>query len=412
LDDEIEYSSDAIVSSKRDKKDGSRVPISSKLVADLMRKAGASCVMMLDPHAPQLEGFFDMPVDAIKVNPLFCEWIEHHVPDWQDAVVVSPDEGGTKKSVSVAADLGLEFALIHSRNKTTKNASSGSRSKKSSGSDADSAAGNGARARKASSLHPATALASRGKVYSLSGNVRGKRVIVVDDMIDTGGTLRVAEQVLRREGATDFYVLSTHGIFSAGSYDVIRSIDPAFLRGVVVSNSIPQGESSSQLNKEGEERRFHVLDVSGLVSEYIRRHHYRESVSVLSQFLPVRDIVRPSRRSTVTHAAAAAAAASLADGALNAVDGVEENLADLIVGEEGGLPVPLPQDTTQEESLAYDDEVDVTNGHQQGEVEAEDDAVVEEGEEDAAPLTEKESKQLRNLRKGFRLSSVCWEDRP
>ncbi len=104
-----------VLDSKRDKKGGSRVPISSKLVADLMKRAGANNLMMLDPHTPQLEGFFDMPVDALKVNPLFCEWIRHHVPDWGDCVVLSPDEGGTQKSASVAADLGLDFALIHTR---------------------------------------------------------------------------------------------------------------------------------------------------------------------------------------------------------------------------------------------------------------------------------------------------------
>lgn len=106
-----------MIYSKGDQKDGNRVPISSKLVADLLKKAGASYVMMLDPHTPQVEGFFDTPVDAVKVEPLFCEWIKHNIPNWRSSVVVSPDEGGTKKAVSIANDLRLDFALIHNRHK-------------------------------------------------------------------------------------------------------------------------------------------------------------------------------------------------------------------------------------------------------------------------------------------------------
>jgi len=251
--------------------------------------------------------------------------------------------------------------------------------------------------------------------------VRGKTVIVVDDMIDTGGTLRVAEQVLRREGATDFYVLSTHGIFSAGAYDVIRSLDRSFLRAVVVSNSIPQDESKRQLNKEGEEDVLHVIDVSGVIAEYIRRHHYRESVSVLSQFMPVRDIVRPSRKSTVNQAAAAAALLANADAVITAdaspdvepADEASERLADLIVGEEGGLPVPLEGTPgvldldDDNDEVVVEAEVVAPANADDGEEDEDNDVV-----DDQAPMTERESRRLRNLRKGFRLSSVCWEDRP
>ncbi len=76
--------------------------------------------MMLDPHTPQLEGFFSLPVDSLKVEPFFCEWIKKNIPHWEECIVVSPDEGGVKRSVSVANDLNLDFALIHNRNKPNK----------------------------------------------------------------------------------------------------------------------------------------------------------------------------------------------------------------------------------------------------------------------------------------------------
>ncbi len=104
----------------------------------------------------------------------------------------------------------------------------------------------------------------RKKLHCLSGDVRGKTVIVVDDMIDTGGTLKHTAEVLKREGATDFYILSTHGLFSHGAIDAIRSIDRAYLKGIVVSNSIPQEANKEALNdgKPDGNNLLNVLDIS------------------------------------------------------------------------------------------------------------------------------------------------------
>lgn len=309
--------------SKGDQRDGNRVPISSRLVADLVKMAGASHFMMLDPHTPQLEGFFGKPVDSLKVEPFFCEWIKKNISEWQDCIVVSPDEGAVKRAVSVANDLALDFALIHNRSRLNKlystvvphEAMGASTDVGAEGARVDGPGEEGrddegiqfadgiavlpeTRSRNASSTYSrssSTALsgiagsgptAGYERLASVSGTVTGRTVIMIDDMIDTGKTLKFALDVLKREGAERVYFLATHGVFSRGSFSTIASAGSpdradAFLAAIVVTNSIPQDG-----NKEACDTDFHVMDVSGLIAEYIRRHHYRESIMCLSQFMP------------------------------------------------------------------------------------------------------------------------------
>ena len=373
--------------SKGDQKDGNRVPISCKLVADLLKKAGASYLMMLDPHTPQLEGFFNTPVDAVKAQPLFCEWIKHNVPDWKNAVVVSPDEGGTKKAVSVANDLNLDFALVHNRYRPSRMQEEQlleeQMQRRTEENDGDGA-NNGDDREAASASTPRTTRRRRNQRIAnnnqhvhlsdrrygcLSGTVRGRTAIVIDDMIDTGTTLDFAAEVLDREGARDFYFLATHGVFAAGASEVISDYDADFLKAVVVSNSIAQDRTKMDLGD-----RLDVIDVSGLIAEFIRRHHYRESVSVLSQFMPIRD---DDQKSLQQHRIEP-----------------EQLKRSLNINEVS------PEDISVAPKAASEDIGDDENGDEYDEGDA-------KGDDDLTPA---QSAQLSRLRKGFRLSSMCWDD--
>ena len=146
--------------------------------------------MMLDAHSPQLEGFFDHPVDCLKVEPLFCSWITHNIPDWRSCIVVSPDEGGAKRSVMIANDLGLEFAMIHNRHKKSLNQLTPAVSRKSSREEESGAT-------------EELRLTQRevDRYLKISGDVAGLDCILVDDMIDTGSTVRLALEVLQSHNA-------------------------------------------------------------------------------------------------------------------------------------------------------------------------------------------------------------------
>lgn len=248
--------------SKGDQKFSLRSPIPSKLVANMIEKAGAEHIMMLDPHSPQLVGFFNIPVDALKVEPLFCTWIKRNVPSWSECIVVAPDEGGAKRSAMIANYLELEFAMIHNRHKkSTTLAPSGDQASTSS----------------STPQHQNVWFTSTmvERLLKISGEVEGKDCILVDDMIDTGTTIRLALEVLHSHGARHVYVFAAHGLFSGDAASILASSPN--LHKVVVTNSVPQEQSKARLGSL-----LDIVDISGIVSEYIRRCHYNESVSVLS----------------------------------------------------------------------------------------------------------------------------------
>jgi len=264
--------------SKGDQKSSLRSPITAKLLANMIQKAGAHHLMMLDAHSPQLEGFFDHPVDCLKVEPLFCSWITHHVPNWQDCIVVSPDEGGAKRSVMIANDLGLEFAMIHNRHKKSLKQMTPVDSRRSSKNDlsgdilSEDVDADDEIPEELRLTHSQV-----DKYLKISGDVDGMDCIVVDDMIDTGSTIRLALEVLQSHNAGKVYVFATHGIFSGCARQILREDKFPNLEKIVVTNSLPQTQ-----NKEFFGEKIEVVDISGMVSEYIRRSHYNESVSVLS----------------------------------------------------------------------------------------------------------------------------------
>ena len=153
--------------------------------------------MMLDAHSPQLEGFFDHPVDCLKVEPLFCSWITHNIPDWRNCIVVSPDEGGAKRSVMLANDLGLEFAMIHNRHKKSLKQLTPAVSRKTSREEEEEDAD------LTEELPGELRLTQRevDRYLKISGDVAGMDCILVDDMIDTGSTVKLALEVLQSHQA-------------------------------------------------------------------------------------------------------------------------------------------------------------------------------------------------------------------
>jgi len=251
--------------SKGDQKSSLRSPITSKLVANMIQKSGAEHIMMLDPHSPQLVGFFDIPVDALKVEPLFCTWIKNNIPNWRECTVVSPDEGSAKRSTMIANYLELEFAMIHNRHKKIMKSRKISREESPTREDVPQDA----------DVRLKITYRMVESLMKISGEVEGCDCILVDDMIDTGSTMQLALDVLQAQGAGKVYIFAAHGIFSGDAYENFKQAEN--LEKIIVTNSIPQEESKKEL-----ESLLHVVDISGIISEYIRRCHYNESVSVLS----------------------------------------------------------------------------------------------------------------------------------
>jgi len=214
------------------KKDASRAPISAKLVANMLSGAGADHIITMDLHASQIQGFFDIPVDNLLAEPTQIQWLKENVPNWQEVVMVSPDAGGTKRVVSIADKLKLNFAIVHSERKTGK---------------------------------------------TVIGDVRGKVVCLVDDMGFTCKTICQAAMVLKDAGATQVLAILCHGVFCEAAMERLNNSQ---LSMVVCTNSIPQevNMSTSSVLKG--------IDISAVLSEAIRRTHNAESVSFLFDHVP------------------------------------------------------------------------------------------------------------------------------
>ncbi|KAF5370230.1 hypothetical protein D9615_010085 [Tricholomella constricta] len=225
--------------SRQDKKDKSRAPITAKLVANMIQKAGCDHVITMDLHASQIQGFFDVPVD--NVSDLYAEpsailYIRTHF-NLENVVIVSPDAGGAKRATSIADRLGVDFALFH---KERKKANEVSR-------------------------------------MILVGHVREKVAILVDDMADTCGTLCLAAQHLSDAGVTKVYAIVTHGILSGNA---LKAVEDSALEKLIVTNTLPQTENQAACSK------IEVIDIGVVLGEVIRRSHYGESVSKLFHEVP------------------------------------------------------------------------------------------------------------------------------
>ncbi|MFO7167106.1 MAG: ribose-phosphate pyrophosphokinase [Chloroflexota bacterium] len=214
---------------KQEKKTTGREPISAKLVANLIRTAGADRVLTMDLHAPAIEGFFDIPVDHLQAGPLLAEYIrELNLPR---PVVVSPDAGGVGRANGFRERIGAGLAIIAKQ-------------------------------------RPQPDIA---EMIEMVGDVEGKTAVIVDDMISTGGTLAEAARALRERGATAVYACATHGIFAGDALEIMAD---SVLVETIVTNTIPL--------PDGYERaRVRAISVAPLFAEAIMRIHKDLSLSAL-----------------------------------------------------------------------------------------------------------------------------------
>ncbi|KAJ3499959.1 hypothetical protein NLJ89_g9999 [Agrocybe chaxingu] len=218
---------------RQDKKDKSRAPITAKLVANMIQKAGCDHLITMDLHASQIQGFFDVPLYA---EPSAILYIRTHF-NVDDVVIVSPDAGGAKRATSIADRLGVDFALFH---KERKKANEVSR-------------------------------------MVLVGGVKDKIAILVDDMADTCGTLCLAASHLSEAGAVKVFGFVTHGILSGNA---LATVEASKLEKLIVTNTLPQHENQARCSK------IEVIDIGKVLGEVIRRSHYGESVSKLFHEVP------------------------------------------------------------------------------------------------------------------------------
>ncbi|MBA1392775.1 ribose-phosphate diphosphokinase, partial [Lactobacillus sp. XV13L] len=183
---------------RQDRKTRPREPITAKLVADMLQEAGATRVLSLDLHAPQIQGFFDIPVDNLMGAPLLADYfLSNHLE--KDAVVVSPDHGGVTRARKLAEFLGTTIAIVDKRRPR----------------------------------------ANVAEVMNIIGNVKGKRAIIIDDMIDTAGTITLAAQALIDAGATEVYASATHAVLSGPA---TKRLNDSPIKNLVLTDSINQPE--------------------------------------------------------------------------------------------------------------------------------------------------------------------------
>ncbi len=215
---------------RQDRKVAPRTPITSKLVADLITTAGAQRVLCVDLHAGQIQGFFNIPVDHLYAAPAVLEDVKSRFTE--DLVVVSPDAGGTERARAFAKRLNAGLAIIDKRRSA----------------------------------------ANVSEVMHIIGDVDGQTCIIVDDMIDTAGTLCQAAAALKAHGAGDVYATATHAVLSGPA---LERISDSCLKEVLISNTIPVEQKVKDCPQ------LRVVSVANLLAEAIRRIHGDESVSSL-----------------------------------------------------------------------------------------------------------------------------------
>jgi ribose-phosphate pyrophosphokinase len=215
---------------RQDKKDKPRVPITAKLVADLISRAGADRVLTMDLHADQIQGFFDVPVDHLFAAPVILEAVRQL--DIPNLVVVSPDAGGVERARAIAKRMSAGLAIIDKR-RTAPN---------------------------------------EAEVMHLIGDVAGCNALIVDDIIDTAGTLTKSVEALKKEGAERVLAAGVHGILSGPA---VQRIADSCLETVLITNTTPVDDKLARLPK------LRPLSVAPLLGEAIRRIHENSSVSSL-----------------------------------------------------------------------------------------------------------------------------------
>lgn len=217
---------------RQDRKDEGRVPITAKLVADLITRAGADRVLAMDLHAAQIQGFFDVPVDHLYAAPVLNEHFLTMGISPQDVVVVSPDEGSIKRALGHSERLGGGLAIVDKRRSSPE---------------------------------------QTRQENIIGASVEGKIALMFDDMISTAGSICGAAEVIHRRGAKEIYVAATHGVLVGPA---IQRLQDSPIKQVVITDSIP-------LRSDQELSKIKVVSVAPLLGEAIKRIHRNESVSRL-----------------------------------------------------------------------------------------------------------------------------------
>jgi len=215
---------------RQDRKAAPRTPITAKLVADLITSAGVDRVVTIDLHAGQIQGFFNIPVDNLFAAPVLLDYIEKKLNN--DVVMVSPDAGGVERTRAFAKRLEAGLAIIDKRRER----------------------------------------ANECKAMNVIGNVAGKTAILLDDMVDTAGTLCAGADVLMEAGAKEVHACCSHGVLSGPA---IERITNSQIKSMVITDSIPLSEAARKCEK------IKVLSVCTLLGEAVRRIHSEDSVSSL-----------------------------------------------------------------------------------------------------------------------------------
>jgi ribose-phosphate pyrophosphokinase len=215
---------------RQDRKDKPRVPISAKLVADLMETAGANRALTLDLHAPQIQGYFNVPVDHLYASPVLIEYFEKK--NIGNLTVVSPDAGGVERARAFAKKLDSPLAIVDKRRV-----------------DVDVS-----------------------EVMHLIGDVRGRATLIIDDIIDTAGTLVKTAEALLKEGSTKVYAGCTHAVLSGPA---VPRICASQIEEVIVTDSVPLSEAAKKVSK------IKVLSVAELLARGIHSIHEETSISEL-----------------------------------------------------------------------------------------------------------------------------------
>jgi ribose-phosphate pyrophosphokinase len=216
---------------RQDRKDEGRTPITAKLVANLLERAGADRVVSVDLHAAQVQGFFDIPVDHLNASPVLTKWFKSL--KLTNRVFVSPDVGNVKRAQVYANLLGGEISIIDKRRKS------------------------------------ATSTVAK----HIIGDVSGKNILMVDDMISTAGTMTDAVRMLRDNGAQDIYLAATHAVFAPPALKRLKECQYTKL---AVTDTIPIGDRCKEIQD-----RLVVLSVAELLGEAIHRIHHNASISAL-----------------------------------------------------------------------------------------------------------------------------------
>ncbi len=214
---------------RQDRKTKAREPITAKLVANLLTQAGTDRVISMDLHAGQIQGYFDIPVDHLSGVPILAEYVRDKVD--KDTVIVSPDIGGVVRTRNFANILDLPIAIIEKRRPK----------------------------------------ANVSEVMNVIGDIEGKNVILVDDIVDTAGTITKAAEVLKNFGAKKVYACATHAVLSGPA---IERIENSVIEKFIVTDTIP-------LPEEKKIDKIEVVSVAPIFAEAIRRIHMDESVSIL-----------------------------------------------------------------------------------------------------------------------------------